>query len=209
MGAEEEGSVGIDCDSPLTTWTLAPWYGDPAPPVYASLLEFKIPAESMYASSGKSSPTDLKMGSVVLTEYGQTLTNTQGPYDPAEKVVFLSPLSVAPDIFLDSDPETGTIIRASKPLQVSIRMKNSMLFPDVGDVLIPLAVQNEYAGASAGARKTLRSLQKAGRQEVGTIVFLTGLGSMLVAIGGFMCLFRIPSLVRKRKPQTEEGVVFC
>lgn len=92
--AEEEGSVGIDCDSPLTTWTLAPWYGDPAPPVYASLLEFKIPAESMYASSGKSSPTDLKMGSVVLTEYGQTLTNTQGPYDPAEKVVFLSPLSV-------------------------------------------------------------------------------------------------------------------
>ena len=65
--AEEEGSVGIDCDSPLTTWTLAPWYGDPAPPVYASLLEFKIPAESMYASSGKSSPTDLKMGSVVLT----------------------------------------------------------------------------------------------------------------------------------------------
>ena len=32
------------------------------------------------------------------------------------------------------------IIRASKPMQVSIRMKNSMLFPDVGDVMIPLAV---------------------------------------------------------------------
>ena len=32
------------------------------------------------------------------------------------------------------------IIRASKPMQVSIRLKNSMLFPDVGDVLIPLAV---------------------------------------------------------------------
>ena len=100
-------------------------------------------------------------------------------------------------------------------------------------------------------------------------MFLTGLGSMLVAIGGFMCLFRvcgrlwprscyqdgtgfsesfsqertgstsgikargssstdvsmcinpgilgsphrnalqIPGLVRTRKPQTEEGVVFC
>ena len=76
--AEEEGSVGIDCDSPLTTWTLAPWYSDPAPPVYASALEFKIPAESMYASNGKSSLTDLKMGSVVLTEYGQTPTNTEG-----------------------------------------------------------------------------------------------------------------------------------
>ena len=92
--AEEEGSVGIDCDSPLTTWTLAPWYSDPAPPVYASALEFKIPAESMYASNGKSSPTDLMKGSVVLTEYGQTPTNTEGPYDPAEKVVFLSPLPV-------------------------------------------------------------------------------------------------------------------
>ena len=92
--AEEDGSAGIDCDSPLTAWTLAPWYSDPAPPVYASALEFKIPAESMYASNGKSSPTDLKMGSVVLTEYGQTPTNTEGPYDPAEKVVFLSPLHV-------------------------------------------------------------------------------------------------------------------
>ena len=91
--AEEEGSAGIDCDSPLTAWTLAPWYSDPAPPVYASPLEFKIPAESMYASNGKS-PTDLKKGSVVLTEYAQTLTNTQGPYNPAEKVVFLSPLPV-------------------------------------------------------------------------------------------------------------------
>ena len=41
------------------------------------------------------------------------------------------------------------------------------------------------------SRTTRRSSEAAASLQVGTIVFLTGLGSMLVAIGGFMCLFRV------------------
>ena len=46
-GNPDFGSKGLDCDSPLGTWTAAPWFLSPQPPFYNSFVGFQIPEESL------------------------------------------------------------------------------------------------------------------------------------------------------------------
>ena len=53
---------------------------------------------------------------------------------------------VDPKIYLDTEPNTGTVIRGSKPVQRNLRIKPSILFPDVEDLLVPCFVRIACSG---------------------------------------------------------------
>jgi hypothetical protein len=135
---------------------------------------------------------------------------TEGPYDPAEKILFLNPVPVDPKIHLDAEPNTGVIIRASKAMQGSMRLRPSLLFPNVGDVLIPLFVSHEYAAASVGMRKTVRLLQGAVKAEGTTLPMLTGLGTLFIVTGILQCAWRVvPRKSETPKEEQKGEVVLC
>merc|ERR1712139_576033 len=72
---------------------------------------------------------------------------------------FLNPVPVDPLVHLDAEPNTGLVIRGSKGLMATMRLAPSQLFPDVGDILIPLFVHHEHAEGGLSTRKTIKGLQ--------------------------------------------------
>jgi hypothetical protein len=226
-GADVEDSIGLDCSSPMKTWSLSPWYAsNMAPPLYLSHVGFEVPEETMYRSLCPGDTIanrelcrqkgEKLEGSIVKTKFSETKLWTQGPYDPLDKVVFLNPVDVNPLIFLDAEPNTGVLLRISKPMMASMRLHDSMLFPNVGDVLIPLFVAHEHAESPLSLRRTVRQLQGAVKAEGSTLPMMIGMGSILLITGILQCGWRM--VVRKaekaEKAETakqgeKDGIVLC
>jgi hypothetical protein len=207
-GNTELGSKGLDCDSPLGTWTAQPWYMSPPPPMYNSHVGFATPEESLYVvtDDGKDEgalcgKVPCHKGSAVLTRYNQTAMFMKGPYDPRERAVFLMKVPVDPQIYLDTEPNTGAVIRGSKPMQRNVRVKPSLMFPDVQDVLIPLFVVHEHASATESQRATLKSLQSATRMENpnGMVMMMLIMGWLFLSTGLLMCVWRAPQHVHEAR----------
>ena len=104
-GADAANAMGLDCTSPKGTWFLGPWYASSSPPpLYCSMVEYQAPPEIMYRSNCPSETSASRKecldrgekleGSVVLTNFTETPTWKVGPYDPADKIVFLNPVPV-------------------------------------------------------------------------------------------------------------------
>jgi len=148
-------------------------------------------------------------GSAVLTRYNQTAMFDQkkASYDPLDKTIFLSKVPVDPQIYLDTEPNTGTVIRGSKPMQRNVRVKPSLMFPDVQDMLIPLFVVHEFAGATEKQLAVLKTLQSATRMERpnGMVMMMLIFGWLFLSTGLLMTFWRVPTYMRgKGKEQHEQ-----
>jgi hypothetical protein len=224
-GADKENAVGLDCSSPLKTWSLAPWYASTMPPpLYVSTLNFEASEETMYKSTCPSTNSTSRKechdkgehfeGSVVKTKWTESRMWTVGPYDPAEKVIFLNPVSVDNLLHLDTEPNTGLILRASKPMMASMRLYPSLLFPNVGDVLIPCFAITEEASSSLGLRRIVRTLQGAVKAQFSTLPAMTGVGTILVVTAILQCAWRIaprkPEASKdEQKEEKKEEIILC
>merc|ERR1711908_96629 len=201
-GNPEEGSTGLDCDSPLGAWTAQPWYMEPRPPFYNSHVGFEIPEESLYVIDGSDEKVTCgnvtcHPGSVVLTRFNKTAMydEKKSSYDPSERVIFVSKVPVDPKIYLDTEPNTGTVIRGSMPVQRNIRVKPSILFPDIMDMLIPVLVIHESASATEAQRAVLKQLQSATRMErpSGMVMMMVIMGWLFLSTGLLMIVWRAPT----------------